>query len=369
MKYKLIILLLIPGLFSCKMEKKETASGDSQAVTTDEYYTSLFDRTGDGFTGGDGTYSVKLPDGRTAWIFGDTFIGGVNPDNTRRKEVPIYIRNSVVIQDGDSLETLYSMYDGLKASFVKPPAVVFTVGAASEDSVWFWPGDAYIENGDFHLFLSEFTQVDTGMWDFRWENSWLAVYELPGFQQKSITLLPQGRKTGVHLGHAVMMNDQFTYVYGLKEGKPYVSRYPPGDFNGRWEYFDGSGWSQNPLDIKAMADFSGSEQFSVFKLKDLYILVTQMGGFSTEIGSFTSDSPWGPWQNKTVLYKTPVPDTTTNIFTYNALAHPDLIKDGKLLVSYNMNSMVLEDHFRNADIYRPRFIRVPLEMIDSSLVK
>lgn len=40
-----------------------------------------------------------------------------------------------------------------------------------------------------------------------------------------------------------------------------------------------------------------------------------------------------------------------------------------LLVSYNMNSFKLQDHFENAGIYRPRFIRVPLEMIDPALVE
>ena len=37
-----------------------------------------------------------------------------------------------------------------------------------------------------------------------------------------------------------------------------------------------------------------------------------------------------------------------------------------LLVSYNMNSMRLLDLYRNTGIYRPRFIRIPLEMIDPS---
>ena len=43
-------------------------------------------READGFTGGDGVYSVPLPDGRTAWFFGDSFIGGVREDGSRSED-------------------------------------------------------------------------------------------------------------------------------------------------------------------------------------------------------------------------------------------------------------------------------------------
>ncbi len=362
--------LFIIGLalisWSCKTGNNETnKSSSSDKVYVEEYYTSLFDREKEGFTGGDGTYSVELSDGSTAWIFGDTFLGGVNPDGSRIRQVPMYIRNSVVIQDGDSLRTLYSTLDGMDASFAVHPAVLKGEGELTPDSIWFWPGDAYIENGDMYFFLSEFIQADTGMWGFQWEETWLAIYDLPELEQKEIISLPQGRKSGVHLGHAVYPGNQFTYVYGAKDGMPHVARYPAGNYEGQWEYFNGKDWSNEPEEIKAMVDYSGSEQFSVFEYENLYVMVNQAGNLSDEIYSFTSATPYGPWGNKAMLYKTPIPDTTKNLFTYNAVAHPHLIENGQLLVSYNMNSMELDDHFKNADIYRPRFIRVPMAIIDS----
>jgi hypothetical protein len=39
-------------------------------------FTQLFAASRQGWTGGDGTFSVRLPDGRTAWLFGDSFVGG-----------------------------------------------------------------------------------------------------------------------------------------------------------------------------------------------------------------------------------------------------------------------------------------------------
>ena len=51
------------------------------------------------------------------------------------------------------------------------------------------------------------------------------------------------------------------------------------------------------------------------------------------------------------------PAPAPGAFTYNAVAHPQTICGGRLLLSYNVNSLnpsLLDD----AAIYRPRFITV-----------
>ncbi|MEE4608513.1 MAG: DUF5005 domain-containing protein, partial [Desulfobacteraceae bacterium] len=53
------------------------------AAAPDPFFNRLFARTGGGWTGGDGTLSVPLGDGRTLWLFGDSFLGKVNPDGSR----------------------------------------------------------------------------------------------------------------------------------------------------------------------------------------------------------------------------------------------------------------------------------------------
>lgn len=336
----------------------------SDTVYIDTFYTAMFRMCGDGYTGGDGTYSVALPDGRTAWIFGDTFIGGVNDDHSRSKQVPRFIRNSLVIEGEGKALTLYSGSGAEKASFVVPPLSATGGKKVSEDSVWYWPGDGLIENGRLKLFLSEFVQVDTGMWDFRWTGTWVAAFDLPSLSLASLDPLPLVKESGIHFGHAVCETDEFTYIYGAGEGMPYAARYAEGELLGTWEYFSGEGWTTDPSLARPMAEIQGSEQFSVFREGDNYIFITQMGGFSDEICSFTSATPYGPWGNRKLLYKTPLPrESNMNIFTYNAVAHPEKTRNGELLVSYNMNSMALEDHYRDESIYRPRFIRVPMKMI------
>jgi len=340
---------------------------ESKTVPAD-YFTNLFIRDCCGFTGGDGTYSVLLPDGRTVWIFGDTFLGTVNPDLTRERLSPMFIRNSFVVQDGDSLSTLHQVRPTHDASMVIPPAPNGQE-ELSEDSVWFWPGDGLIENGKLLVFMSQFTQLDTGMWGFHWQSTWLATFKLPDLTEEHIVEIPYGKATMVHYGHAVLEEEEFTYVYGArkdrdKKSRAHVARYPAGNVNGVWEFYTGKEWTENPDLTRPMGKMHASEQFTVLKIKEKYVYITQMDWFSRDICSFTSDTPYGPWGNKTLLYTTPIPGEDKNLITYNAIAHPQFIEEKHILLSYNMNSFALGDHFRNADIYRPRFVWVPLEIID-----
>lgn len=359
------VAFILFALMSCNRfpAKKGLSVGDLKAVP-DTFFTELFNRDCCGFTGGDGTMSVLLPDGRTVWIFGDTFLGTVNPDNTREKTTPIFIRNSIVVQDDDAVITLHQGTSENPVSFVVPPPEVPGGQRVSEDSVWFWPCDGFIENNKLKLFLSGIIQADTGMWGFRWTGTWLATYSLPDIKEEEIIPIPYSLENKVHYGNAILEERDYTYVYGGKDSKPHVARFETGDVTGPWEFYTGTAWSSDPVESGPMSDLDISEQFSVMKIKNKYVLVTQTGYvLSPEIYSFISDRPYGTWSGKTLLYRTPIPEGNKNLFTYNAMAHPQFIKDGKLLISYNTNSFVLEDHFRDADIYRPRFIWVPLKLI------
>jgi hypothetical protein len=69
-----------------------------------------------------------------------------------------------------------------------------------------------------------------------------------------------------------------------------------------------------------------------------------------------ASSPTGPFENKRVLYCTP--ESSDVIFTYNSFVHPELSDEGELRISYNINSFDFSLLFKNADYYRPKFIRI-----------
>ena len=128
-------------------QNQNSCSHPSLTVKRDQEFIDLFTRYGDGWTGADATYSILLPDGRTLWMFGDTFLGTVNPDRSRQ---PIGLtRNTFVVQDGDELTT-YVQPDG--KAFVKP----------ENDSWWYWPTDGIVYNDTLQILLYAFeTKRDT----------------------------------------------------------------------------------------------------------------------------------------------------------------------------------------------------------------
>ncbi|TRX59604.1 DUF5005 domain-containing protein [Fulvivirga sp. M361] len=327
----------------------------------DSAFTNMYMPRGDQFTGGDGVYSAKLPDGRTVWIFGDTFLGNVTPDNRRIKTDPLYIRNSFVIPEEGQLTTFHQGEPHEYKSMMIPPEVADGSSGFSELDLWYWPGDAFIEEGNLNVFVSKFYQKEKDMWGFRFVETELFEFSLPDFQQLRVNDF--GDLDSIHFGHAVCPTETFTYIYGLKNQFPYVARAPKGKVRGKWEFYNGSSWVSDAKKAVPMVKFSGSEQFSVFQWDETFIMIMQEGGLGRKIYSFIAKTPYGPWTNQQMIYKTPLLDNCKDCWTYNALAHPQFTEEDMLLISYNTNSMVLQDHYDNALIYRPRFIRVPIENI------
>ena len=134
----------------------------------------------------------------------------------------------------------------------------------------------------------------------------------------------------------------------------------------QWEYFDGTGWSSDAAATQEMKgiDVEVAEQFNVFPHQDKFILLFHERSISSnKIYSYISDKPEGPWRNKQLLYEVPETAVESSIFSYNAMAHPQYDENGRLLVSYCINTHKMEELYTDASIYKPRFIRIPYDMI------
>jgi hypothetical protein len=130
-----------------------------------------------------------------------------------------------------------------------------------------------------------------------------------------------------------------------------------------WQYYGAAGWTS---DEAASTRIMGgvANEFSVTKFQGKYTLVTSDATepLSAKIVMYRSDSLTGPFTNKTLLYTTP--ETSGNVFTYNAKAHPELGSDGRLVVTYNVNSFNTADVYSNVDNYRPRYVDVDVSITD-----
>jgi hypothetical protein len=266
--------------------------------------------------------------------------------------------------DDGELKTLQQGEPSEFKSMMIPPEVANGTSGLNELQLWYWPGDAFIENGTLNVFVSKFFQKDhSDMWSFEFRGTELIEFSLPDLKPQTVHRFD--KLDSVHYGHAVYEDSSHTYIYGLKKQKAYVARAIKGQVRGAWEFYDGANWLTDASKAAPMMSEAGSEQFSVTKHNNTYVLIMQDTDLGRKIFSQTSASPYGPWENRKVIYETPIPDNCESCWTYNALAHPQFTVDDLLLVSYNTNSMQMEDHYKNALIYRPRFIRIPLELIMS----
>jgi len=343
--------LLLLGLGACTVRTAPPPTPPTPLAEPAPEFDRLFQRTGDGWTGGDGTLSVALPDGRTAWLFGDTLLGTVAPDQTRSEHTP-FIHNSLVVQNGLALETRHGLHGGLPGAFFANPS----------EGEWFWPGDGTVQAGRLQLFLHRFRLDAPELWAWRWTGTALATLSLPGL--KLIATTPAPSDNDILYGVCILETETHTYIYGTQDQQQpkeaHVARAAAGHLQAAWRYFDGRKWSDQSQ-ASAPILTGVSTQYTVIQVRQDFYLFSMDGRvpFSDRIVAYRSRAPTGPWQGPQTVYQ--APEANTQIAAYNPFAHTQFSARGQVLVSYNVNHISDPDAlFRDATIYRPRFIRVNL---------
>ncbi len=330
------------------------------ATEPDTAFNNQFRKDIGGWIAADATYSIHLPDDRTLWLFGDTFIGEVNGISIVNGSK--FIRNSAVIQEGKDLQTIHGGTPSTPDDFIK---------TNHPDSTWYWPEHGIVENDTLRIFVAKFRHADNGTEGFNFAHAGNDIANLtwPGLEFINAIPIQAHAINGVLYGDRILADTGYLYIYGRKSDPdnfnipyPHVARTTEGNImdQSSWEYYDGFGWSTDPAASQPFQDIPVSQQYSVSSYYGKYILLTQHIWLSPEIFTYVADTPTGPWKNKTKIYTTP--ETSGSTFTYNAYAHPQFNKNNELLVSYNVNGDFWSI-FSNVELYRPQFIRVPYRNI------
>ena len=327
---------------------------------------ALFDRSGvaePGWTGGDGSVPVRLPDGRTAWLFGDSIYGTVGPDGHRSSSALVH--NALVVQDGRRLETHVGPPgppDGKVTALLATPGVADT---------WLWPSTGVVDGGALQVFAQELRRP-AGSNDqdaFEWTGrNLVATLSLPDLVPRGVVPVygasPDG--SGVAWGTAVLQEADFTYLYGLEDsGGPlhvkyvHLARFAPGQVHGYWTFWDGSGWSSDPARsarlVGARAGGAGGQE----QVTGIPSGVVRAGASYLEL-SATDDgheilgrlgcSPAGPWGAPRVLHRVQQGDVA-----YLARAYQD---GPGLLLAFSLAPLDQHRLAAQASAYLPRFVRV-----------
>jgi len=313
-------------------------------VKISNFYNDLFTRNGNGWTGADGTLSLRLTNGKTLWFFGDTFLDTVLTDRIRPTTARL-IKNTIVVQDANEFITLFSKIPDTSA-FAKP----------IDDTKWYWPLSALEQPDGIEVIYQKFEPTaSNSVFSFKSIGFDIVVLDKVDYSIKSI--VPKIEREWFAMGVSILKETDFNYIYGIEKVENqkfmHIARVPKGSLLQEWSYWNGDGWTNNHLESKQLLE-GVSDQYSVFFRNDKYYLLTQTNSFGNMIKLFETTAPTGDWINEKVIYETPF--LGENTWSYNALAHPDISGPNELLISYNVNSLNFIDIYNNADLYRPYFI-------------
>ncbi|XVU30096.1 fibronectin type III domain-containing protein [Actinoplanes sp. CA-054009] len=324
-------------------------AGGMSADAMNTMFTTYGD-AGNHWTGGDNTASVVLPDGRVAWLFADSFLGTVNADHTRPRNAPM-VNNLIVVQDGANLTT--TLHGGTAQA---PEALV----KPAQPDEFFWAADGTVENNTLKVIYNRLRKTGSGVLDFEQTGVSLATFALPALTLSSVVDLPVG--PSISWGAGIFPDGAYTYIYGISSGSGFMkfahlARVPAGGLSGPWQYWTGAAWSSDPNAAGRL--ISGVGGGGVQKVGGQYVWVSHENNlmFDSQIVAYTSASPTGPFSGPIQLFTAPEV-TQPGVFMYNARVHPELARDGKLLVSYDLNSMETDGTYNDVRQGRPRFIEV-----------
>ena len=242
----------------------------------------------------------------------------------------------------------------------------------NEESARLWLQDGIVINNKIYLFpllikdyLTYFKVHNVGLVEMDIVND---RFDYQNAKFYSTPLMCQTDDGGlIYFGAGVMDNrdiDGFIYIYGYKDlnGRNLVVARVSEDnflnFN-EWTYYNGETWTKNINEVKGIKE-SVSAELSVTYInfgtnKGKYMLVVMKGTTSGEIAYALSNAPYGPFSDYETIYQTNEGSLYNGAFTYNAKMHPNLSKENKIIISYNVNTTSFSA-LSNAKIYYPRFI-------------
>ena len=333
-------------------------------------YNALFQRQ-DGWTGADGAYSVKLTENRILWLFGDTWYGEVRKDRHTNATI---VNNSIAIQHGiipvDASVRFYSgrASDGQPLAFIRP----------DDGRGWFWFYDGIEVDNVLYLCLIQADRTEyRNSFGFKIIGTRLGRVinpeELPDSWRIAQHRIPWERLSpggDTIFGSALLRENNFLYIFGTTEDVVgsirhkymILARAPETKLEhfDQWQFFSAGHWSNDFSELSRLAGDLANE-FSVSYLAALekYIVVYSAKGLSKNIVVRFASNPWGPWSEPEVLYECPEASRSKDVFCYAAKGHPELsLAPDEIIVTYIASSMDFEKIAADAELYRPRFLRV-----------
>jgi len=318
------------------------------------------------FGAGDGGAPVDLGDGRTLWLFADTWTGYIRAGAM----VPPYhsVHNAFVVQSGGCLTPILGGSHGARTDLIPAPPGQF-----------YWPMGAFVNGSTLNLFVQRFAP-GSGLCGCVALDVEIAKFALPSLQfvgtspSPAVGLLPE-------FGSAVVTSGGFRYFVGRNSPDAqhpkyqYLARIPVGtdpSTPGSWRYWNGgttrteSDWGV--LDARSACTVntttgvgSGGACPMQFEMPGsgvttpdgpnagLWVIPRPDGSFLASaklrdvypdpIDTWRSTTPYGPWTQPRFAATTNPP---TGGFTYSGRVFQ--LPGAELTAQYNINGPNNDQH-------------------------
>jgi len=339
-------------------------------ATIDSTFDGYVTQNGPGWTGGDGTYSLALPDGTNLFMWSDSYIGTVDPATRKRRGYLFTAHNSLTILNQTTGSWTTVGYPPKKSSYFVP----------TNKSDWFWIGDGNVTQPTAGVYKIKIMLLEwTGF--FKLVGHSVATLSWPSLSIDSVQPVT-ALDTSTEWCVRIMPVGALYYIYGLKDSGsikvPYLAR--TNSINNltnalKWQFWNATQnkWLTGQANATALNGVASiTPEYSVNEMTysaGTFYLMTGMDPLSppfplwNAVTTYYSCSPQGPWSNKTTVYTTPEAGAngckTGTLVTYNPKAHMEFTNSNGILVSYNVNANTGSD-LVCADDYKPRFIRMQI---------
>ncbi|HCM59546.1 MAG TPA: hypothetical protein DIS74_04075 [Bacteroidales bacterium] len=355
-RYIFLLMLLAKPFGTCDLQAQNV-------IWEAPEHFDKFTNVAGGWCAGDATISLPLPDGKTFWLFGDSFIGTKSGDFSIIPSGSRMINNCAIIEEGTSLTTLHGGAAANPSSFIP-----------GEGADFFWPEHAVMEDDTIKVFSVRVKMVDNGVPGFNFQvgTTYKASYTYPDFEYIETTKFKSVTDSTFRFGACVVRSGEFTYIFGIKDTisggfkypLPYLARVSE-SIDEPWQFYAGTDtWSADIKDAVPLGDRPMSESFYVYEKNGKFYLIMHEIWLVGELFILEADDITGPWNRKSsggIENKFAEITPHTGNITYNLFAHPHFQKEGDILISFNVNTTNFNSIYQDTRNYRARFFWLDVE--------
>jgi Domain of unknown function (DUF4185) len=290
--------------------------------------------------GMDGAYSIPLSDGRSLWLFGDTFLGAIN-DTTRTIAGGVSNAGAFVSPSSASRRFADATFigGGQAAQVIPDPTLAGDVRV--------WPCDGIEIDGKVWLYyvVAAATPGKSGGFQVLGEGVAAGGGVPPVFAPSPLLWTPPAPGFCT----SVVAAGDWLYVFGVSPASDgsvradvFLARAPlhgPLDSPSSYSYRTASAdWSADPAKASPVTD-GGAEMSVRYNAFLGGYVAFYLPPFGSTIEMRTAKDPWGPWSAPAAVGQCELPAGSSQAFCAGAKQHVELDRDGgrNVVLTYNTN--------------------------------